>query len=134
MRADGVLHGVLKPLDLSNEFLFLLRGKRGGLVASLKLSNLSLDLNRVLHVLVVREVLENLLAFELNGLDLVSDKVLFIEKNSLLITESLDLLDLLVQEISVCELRPRNLAALASLLLLQRERVDFVANDLDFTI
>ncbi len=111
-----------------------MRGKRGSLVASLKLSNLRLDLNRVLHVLVVREVLENLLAFELNGLDLVSDKVLFIEKDSLLITESLDLLDLLVQEISVCELRPRNLAALASLLLLQRECVDFVANDLDFTI
>ncbi len=83
-----------------------MRGKRGSLVASLKLSNLSLDLNRVLHVLVIREVLENLLAFELNGLDLVSDKVLFIEKDSLLITESLDLLDLLVQEISVCELRP----------------------------
>lgn len=75
-----------------------------------------------------------MLAFEFKNLDLITDVISLIEKSSLLVPQSLHLFNPLVEDFSEGQLRSRDLATLASLLLLVGESVDLVADGLDLGV
>jgi hypothetical protein len=87
-----------------------------------------------LQILVGGECLEYLFAFEFDDLDLLNDSVLLVVEVPLLIAQSPDLFDLLVEELLVADGGALDLAALSRLLLLEREVVDVVANLQDLTV
>ena len=125
---------LLQLLDVVYQPLLLLQSHRGRLITLLQLVDLSLDLNRVLQILVGGECLEYLFAFEFDDLDLLNDSVLLVVEVPLLIAQSPDLFDLLVEELLVADGGALDLAALSRLLLLEREVVDVVANLQDLTV
>ncbi len=131
---NGIGNGLLKFLDLGNQFSLLSRGHRGSFNASVQLGDLGLNLFRILHLLSVGKVLKELLLLQVKGIDLFNNCILVLVVSVLLLAKFLNFLNLLVQSFSEGELRATHFAAIASLLLLSEDLIDLIANGLDLSV